>query len=72
MIALMGLWYARYAQLPADGGYFYLCPRCYERLIEPWSEEIVQRLVEQHPFLHRQGHSEHYHSDPEAGDPPRV
>jgi hypothetical protein len=59
MVALMRLWYARWAELTPDGGYFYLCPACYAQLIEPHADEIIKRLVEQHPFLHR-GVSEHY------------
>lgn len=69
MIALMRLWFARWAELPADGGYFYLCPRCYEALIEPHAEEIIQRLVEQHPFLRREK-ADHYQAGPESGESP--
>lgn len=32
MIALMARWYALPAGVDCDGGYFYLCPRCYHRL----------------------------------------
>ncbi|HSJ24720.1 MAG TPA: hypothetical protein VK929_08645 [Longimicrobiales bacterium] len=32
MIALMARWYAPAAGVDCDGGYFYLCPRCYRRL----------------------------------------
>jgi len=53
MIALMTLWFGRYASLPADSGYFYLCPECYGRYVEPHMNEVLNRLVEQHPFLHR-------------------
>lgn len=63
MIALMSLWFGRWADLPADSGYFYLCPRCYGRLIEPHAEEIIQRLVEQHPFLHSRTPVRHYQAE---------
>ena len=53
MIALMALWFGRCAGLPSDGGYFYLCPSCYAEHVEPNLEEVLNRLVEQHPFLHR-------------------
>jgi hypothetical protein len=53
MIALMAIWFGRLAGLPSDGGYFYLCPACYARTIEPHVGDVVSRLVEQHPFLHR-------------------
>lgn len=59
----MSLWFARFAELPAGGGYFYLCPRCYGRLIEPHAEEIIQRLVEQHPFLHSRTPVRHYQAE---------
>lgn len=65
----MRLWYGRFAELEPDGGYFYLCPRCYERLIEPHAGEIIQRLVEQHPFL-RRGEAAHYHAESPATPPP--
>jgi len=53
MIALMALWFGRHAGVPSDGGYFYLCPSCYAEHVEPNLEEVLNRLVEQHPFLHR-------------------
>jgi hypothetical protein len=31
MIALMSAWYAAQAGVFSEGGYFYLCPRCYHR-----------------------------------------
>jgi hypothetical protein len=68
MIALMALWFGRHAGLPADGGYFYLCPSCYERQIEPHLEDVVDRLVEQHPFLHRLRAG---HEPPHPETPPR-
>lgn len=73
MIALMALWFARHAGLPADGGYFYLCPTCYAREIEPHLEDVVNRLVEQHPFLHRlrAGHEPHHHLVQPPASPPR-
>jgi hypothetical protein len=35
MVALMSLWFAARAGIPPDHGYFYLCPACYRRLIDP-------------------------------------
>ena len=67
----MGLWFARYAELPVAGGYFYLCPRCYGRLIEPHAEEIIHRLVEQHPFLHSRTPVRHYQAEGLATGPVR-
>jgi hypothetical protein len=50
MIALMGLWFGQYAGLRPDaGGYFYLCPACYQHCIAPHSAEVMQRLTEAHP-----------------------
>ena len=49
----MALWFGRLAGLPSDGGYFYLCPSCYAQHVEPHLPEVLDRLVEQHPFLHR-------------------
>jgi hypothetical protein len=39
MVALMARWYAGPAGVPCEGGYFYLCPRCYDRLILPGEEQ---------------------------------
>lgn len=35
MFALMTLWYGAFADVPLHGGYFYLCPPCYETCIVP-------------------------------------
>jgi hypothetical protein len=38
MFALMTLWYGAFAGVPLHGGYFYLCPACYEQCIVPHLE----------------------------------
>lgn len=38
MFALMTLWYGVFAGVPLHGGYFYLCPTCYEQCIVPQLE----------------------------------
>lgn len=35
MFALMTFWYGALADLPPEGGYFYLCPACYNTCIPP-------------------------------------
>ena len=49
MIALMTFWFGRYAEVPMESGYFYLCPRCHERMIDPHLREIRHRLAAEHP-----------------------
>lgn len=53
MIALMTHWFGKYAEVPPEGGYFYLCPSCHERLIDPFLEEIRHRLASEHPAVRR-------------------
>jgi hypothetical protein len=48
MFALMTLWFARFADLPLHGGYFYLCPQCYEERIAPHLAPVVESLVARH------------------------
>jgi hypothetical protein len=48
MIALMALWFARFTDLPNHGGYFYLCPACYDQCIAPHFAPVVEHLVRQH------------------------
>jgi hypothetical protein len=45
MVALMTLWFGRFAELPVDHGYFYLCPACYARFIAPHFAPVVQQLT---------------------------
>lgn len=51
----MTLWFGPPAGLLAEGGYFYLCPSCYQAYITPHIEEILHRLTEHHPVGHRPG-----------------
>lgn len=51
MIALMNHWFGRYAGIPPEGGYFYLCPKCHARLVDPWLEEIRHKLASEHPAV---------------------
>lgn len=53
MIALMTHWFGRYAEVPPGSSYFYLCPGCHERLIDPYLEEIRHKLASEHPAVHR-------------------
>lgn len=53
MIALMTYWFGRYADLPIESGYFYLCPRCHERLIDPHLADIRHKLASEHPAVHK-------------------
>jgi hypothetical protein len=48
MIALMTLWFGRFADVTLDGGYFYLCPACYGECIAPHFAPVVETLIEQH------------------------
>jgi hypothetical protein len=49
MHALMTLWFGRFAELPLQGGYFYLCPRCYQQFIAPHLPPILRQLQEDDP-----------------------
>lgn len=49
MIGLMSRWFAAPAGLPLEGGYFYLCPNCFQELIEPHLEELLDLLREHQP-----------------------
>jgi hypothetical protein len=53
MFALMTLWFGQYAGIAPEGGYFYLCPSCYQRFISPHAREIAHRLAEHHPTIRR-------------------
>ncbi len=46
MIALMSRWFAAHAGLALEGGYFYLCPACYDERIEPEYEAILRAIQE--------------------------
>jgi hypothetical protein len=48
MIALMSLWFGRFADVAPDGGYFYLCPSCYEDCVAPHFAPVVDRLTGRH------------------------
>jgi hypothetical protein len=48
MIALMTLWFGRFAGLDSAAGYFYLCPRCYDECVAPHFAPVVEKLVELH------------------------
>ncbi len=49
MLGLMTLWFGALADLPPQGGYFYLCPSCYAERIEPELGGIHERLARMHP-----------------------
>jgi hypothetical protein len=49
MFGLMSRWFALPAGLELEGGYFYLCPRCFDATIAPDLEDILDRLREHHP-----------------------
>ncbi len=49
MFGLMSLWFASPAGLAIEGGYFYLCPPCFDATIAPDLENILDRLREHHP-----------------------
>ncbi len=49
MFGLMSRWFALPAGLQLEGGYFYLCPRCFDATIAPDLEDILDRLREHHP-----------------------
>jgi hypothetical protein len=48
MIALMTLWFGRFADIALDGGYFYLCPDCYRECVAPHFAPVVETLIQQH------------------------
>lgn len=52
MIGLMSRWFALPAGLPLEGGYFYLCPACFDELIQPHWEQIVDGLLERQRPAH--------------------
>lgn len=49
MFALMTLWYGAFAGVPLHGGYFYLCPACYEQCIVPHLETHPEAAAEEPP-----------------------
>ncbi len=49
MYGLMSHWFAAPAGLTLDGGYFYLCPRCFNETIAPGLEELLDKLREHLP-----------------------
>jgi hypothetical protein len=51
MIALMTLWFGRFAGVDPDGGYFYLCPSCYEHCIAPHFAPVVDKLARRHTHM---------------------
>jgi hypothetical protein len=53
MIGLMTLWFGRFLELPLEGGYFYLCPACYDAVVAPHLEDVRQQVLEVHPHLRR-------------------
>ena len=40
MHALMARWFSAIVALPIDGGYFYLCPSCYDTCVAPRIDEL--------------------------------
>ncbi|HEX9108028.1 MAG TPA: hypothetical protein VF832_12385, partial [Longimicrobiales bacterium] len=40
----MSRWFAAHAGLQLEGGYFYLCPACYQEKIEGEFEAITERI----------------------------
>ncbi len=49
MFGLMSHWFASPAGLALEGGYFYLCPRCFDETIAPGLDEILDKLREHLP-----------------------
>ncbi len=49
MIGLLTVWFGPLAGLAAEPGYFYLCPRCYGRVVAPHLEAVRERLGVAHP-----------------------
>jgi len=49
MFGLMSRWFGLPAGLAIEGGYFYLCPRCFDTTIAPDLDDILDRLREHHP-----------------------
>jgi len=46
MIALMSRWFAVHAGVALEGGYFYLCPACYDERIAPEYPAILTAIQE--------------------------
>lgn len=44
MHAYMSAWFAPLAELAVEPSYFYLCPSCHTRLIEPHLDDVLRRL----------------------------
>ena len=70
MIGLMSRWFAAPAGLALVGGYFYLCPSCFEELIQPHQDELLDVLREHHPAPRPTAHPDQ--PDPPAGTPPAA
>src|SRR5512135_2908222 len=71
MIGLMSRWFAAPAGLALESGYFYLCPACFDEIIQPRWELILDGLLErqrppQVPARGAEGHAE----TPEAAPGP--
>lgn len=52
MIGLMTLWFSRFLEEPADGGYFYLCPACYDEVVAPHLGDVRRRVSAVLPMSH--------------------
>lgn len=75
MVGLMTLWFGPFVDMEPSHGYFYLCPDCYGRFVEPEIEEVQGKLAHLHPtvaaYLEREREEEAREEAREAeGEPP--
>ncbi len=70
MYGLMSHWFAPPAGLALEGGYFYLCPRCFEETIAPDLEGILDKLREHLPAPPSTPHAGFMHAPGDGQAPP--
>jgi hypothetical protein len=64
MIGLTTFFFGPVAELPAESGYFYLCPTCFADRVGPHLGALLERLAHLHPSP---GHQPD--GDPASGPP---
>ena len=70
MYGLMSHWFASSAGLALEGGYFYLCPRCFDATIAPDLEAILDKLREHLPAPPTTPHAGFMHTPGDGQAPP--
>ncbi len=70
MYGLMSHWFAPHAGLALEGGYFYLCPRCFDETIAPDLDAILDKLREHLPAPPTTPHAGFMHAPGDGQAPP--